>query len=33
MVILIEDEARKYIIAKVRDKSIALDVVERPGGV
>lgn len=33
MVVLIEYEARNYIIAKVRDRSIALNVVERPGGV
>lgn len=33
MVIRIEDEARKYIIAKVRDQCITLNVVERPGGV
>lgn len=32
MDILIEDTAREYIIAKVRDKSITLDLVERPGG-
>lgn len=33
MELVIEDAAREYITAKARDKSIALSVVERPGGV
>jgi hypothetical protein len=33
MQIVIEKSAREYIAAKSRDNSIALGVVERPGGV
>lgn len=33
MVIMIEDDAREYIFVKVKDKSINLSAVERPGGV
>lgn len=33
MDIVIEKSAREYIAAKARDNSIALSIVERPGGV
>lgn len=32
MVVIIENAAREYIVAKTPDKSIALSAVERPGG-
>lgn len=32
MIIVIEDPAKEYITAKTRDRSVSLNVAERPGG-